>query len=143
MQDMFFTSKQAAQIAGCTLRQLQYWREKEVIVPTITSTGTGRSVYYSRSEVMELALMVYCLEVGLNFEIAAATVNNLKDKELIIPVVSEEVPRRFMLAWDEKLDKLELSEFDLEKAIAILEKGKPVIPVYLDDIYQKLAAKLG
>ena len=143
MQDMFFTSKQAAQIAGCTLRQLQYWREKEVIVPTITSTGTGRSVYYSRSEVMELALMVYCLGVGLNFEIAAATVNNLKDKELIIPVVSEEVPRRFMLAWDEKLDKLELSEFDLEKAIAILEKGKPVIPVYLDDIYQKLAAKLG
>ncbi|MEO0685459.1 MAG: MerR family transcriptional regulator [Cyanobacteria bacterium J06649_11] len=143
MQDMFFTSKQAAQMAGCTLRQLQYWREKEVIVPTITSTGTGRSVYYSRSEVMELALMVYCLGVGLNFEIAAATVNNLKDKELILPLVSEEVPRRFMLAWDEKLDKLELSEFDLEKAIAILEKGKPVIPVYLDDIYQKLAAKLG
>jgi len=143
MQDMFFTSKQAAQIAGCTLRQLQYWREKEVIVPTITSTGTGRSVYYSRSEVMELTLMVYCLGVGLNFEIAAATVNNLKDKELILPVVSEEVPRRFMLAWDEKLDKLELSEFDLEKAIAILEKGKPVIPIYLDDIYQKLAAKLG
>ena len=143
MQDMFFTSKQAAQIAGCTLRQLQYWREKEVIVPTITSTGTGRSVYYSRSEVMELALMVYCLGVGLNFEIAAATVNNLKDKDLILPLVSEEVPRRFMLAWDEKLDKLELSEFDLEKAIAILEKGKPVIPIYLDDIYQKLAAKLG
>ncbi len=142
MQDVFFTSKQAAQIAGCTLRQLQYWREKEVIVPTITSTGTGRSVYYSRSEVMELALMIYCLEAGLNFEIAAATVNNLKDKELILPA-SEEVPRRFMLAWDKKLGKLELSEFNLKKAIAILEKGKPVIPIYLDDIYQKLAAKLG
>ncbi|MEB3219677.1 MAG: MerR family transcriptional regulator [Nostocales cyanobacterium 94392] len=142
MQDVFFTSKQAAQIAGCTLRQLQYWREKEVIVPTITSTGTGRSVYYSRSEVMELALMIYCLEAGLNFEIAAATVNNLKDKELILPA-SEEVPRRFMLAWDKKLGKLELSEFNLKKAIAILEKGNPVIPIYLDDIYQKLAAKLG
>lgn len=61
MQDVFFTSKQAAQIAGCTLRQLQYWREKEVVIPTITSTGTGRSVYYSRSEVMELAVMQYCL----------------------------------------------------------------------------------
>ncbi|MGB3757027.1 MAG: MerR family transcriptional regulator [Rivularia sp. (in: cyanobacteria)] len=142
MRDVFLTSKQAAQIAGCTLRQLQYWREKEVIVPTISSTGTGRSVYYSRSEVMELALMVYCLGVGLNFEIAAATVNNLKDKELILPA-SEEAPRRFMLAWDKKLGKLELSEFNLKKAIAILEKGKPVIPVYLDDIYQKLAAKLG
>ena len=143
MRDVFLTSRQAAQIAGCSLRQLQYWREKEVIVPTISSTGTGRSVYYSRSEVMELALMVYCLGVDLNFEIAAATVKHLKDKELILPVVSEQVPRRFMLAWDEKLDNLELSEFDREKAIAILEKGKPVIPVYLDDIYQKLAAKLG
>ena len=142
MQNVFFTSKQAAQIAGCTLRQLQYWREKEVIVPTIKSTGTGRSVYYSRSEVMELALMVYCLEVGLNFEIAATTVNNLKDKELILPA-SEEVPRRFMLAWDKKLDKLQLSEFNLSRAIAILEKGKPVIPIYLDEIYQKLVAKLG
>ena len=142
MQNVFFTSKQAAQIAGCTLRQLQYWREKEVIVPTIKSTGTGRSVYYSRSEVMELALMVYCLEVGLNLEIAATTVNNLKDKELILPA-SEEVPRRFMLAWDKKLDKLQLSEFNLSRAIAILEKGKPVIPIYLDEIYQKLVAKLG
>ena len=55
MRDVFLTSKQAAQMHGCTLRQLQYWREKEVIVPTISSTGTGRSVYYSRSEVMELA----------------------------------------------------------------------------------------
>lgn len=60
--------------------------------------------------------MVYCLEVGLNFEIAAATVNNLKDKEFILPAF-EEVPRRFMLGWDEKLDKLELSEFDQEKAL--------------------------
>ncbi len=87
--------------------------------------------------------MVYCLGVGLNFEIAAATVKHLKDKELILPVVSEQVPRRFMLAWDEKLDNLELFEFNRKKAIAILEKGKPVIPIYLDDIYQKLAAKLG
>ncbi|MDM9584871.1 MerR family transcriptional regulator [Nostoc sp. GT001] len=28
MQETFFTSKQAAEITGCTLRQLQYWREK-------------------------------------------------------------------------------------------------------------------
>ncbi|MEO1376663.1 MAG: hypothetical protein AAFW70_20680 [Cyanobacteria bacterium J06635_10] len=48
---------------------------------------------------------------------AAATVKHLKDKELILPVVSEEVPRRFMLGWDEKLDKLELSEFNRKKAL--------------------------
>jgi hypothetical protein len=32
MQETFFTSKQAAKITGCTLRQLQYWREKGVVV---------------------------------------------------------------------------------------------------------------
>lgn len=53
MQEIFFTSKQAAEITGCTLRQLQYWREKGAVVPTISGTGTGRSVYYSRSELVE------------------------------------------------------------------------------------------
>jgi hypothetical protein len=47
MEERFFTSKQAAQIAGCTLRQLQYWRESGVVVPAIAETGTGRSIYYS------------------------------------------------------------------------------------------------
>jgi hypothetical protein len=42
MEERFFTSKQAAQIAGCTLRQLQYWRESGVVVPAIAETGTGR-----------------------------------------------------------------------------------------------------
>ena len=53
MVEKFFTSKNAALITGCTLRQLQYWREKGVIVPVVSATGTGRSVYYSRSELVE------------------------------------------------------------------------------------------
>lgn len=141
MQDAFFTSKQAAEITGCTLRQLQYWREKGVVVPTISGTGTGRSVYYSRSEVMELAVMEYCLRTGLNFEISAATVKRLKDENLILPS-SVKAPRRFMVWWDGKKRKLQLMEFDLKKAIALLEQGKPVIPVWLDEIYQLLAKKL-
>jgi DNA-binding transcriptional MerR regulator len=143
MQEAFFTSKQAAEITGCTLRQLQYWREKEVVVPTISDTGTGRSVYYSRSEVMELAVMEYCLGVGLNFEVAAATVKRLKDEGLF-KSSDEKVPQpqRFMLCWDRKKGKLELVRFDLEKAIASLNQGRPVIPVWLDEIYQRLASKL-
>ncbi len=35
MQEPFFTSKQAAEISGRTLRQLQYWREKKIVIPTI------------------------------------------------------------------------------------------------------------
>ena len=70
MQENFFTSKQAAKIAGCTLRQLQYWREKGVIVLTISATGTGRSIYYSKQNLVELAAMAYLLSVGLSFDIA-------------------------------------------------------------------------
>jgi DNA-binding transcriptional MerR regulator len=141
MQNAFFTSKQAAEITGCTLRQLQYWREKGVVVPTIGDTGTGRSVYYSRSEVMELAVMEYCLGLGLNFEVAAATVKRLKDEGLIF-TSDEKAPKRFMLWWDGNKGRLELVEFDLQNAIASLDQGKPVIPVWLDRIYQNLAHKL-
>jgi phage terminase Nu1 subunit (DNA packaging protein) len=38
MQETFFTSKEAAQITGCTLRQIQYWREKGIVVPVIGDT---------------------------------------------------------------------------------------------------------
>ncbi len=38
---------------------------------------------------------------------------------------------------------LELVEFDRKKAIASLDAGKPVIPVCLDEVSQKLALKLG
>src|SRR4028118_2096906 len=81
MQETFFTSKQAADMTGCTLRQLQYWREKGVVVPAITGTGTGHSVYYSRSDLATLAAMEYCLSVGLTFEVALRTLQRLREKE--------------------------------------------------------------
>jgi len=37
---------------------------------------------------------------------------------------------------------LELVEFDRKKVIASLDEGKPVIPVWLDVIYQQLRQKL-
>lgn len=47
-----------------------------------------------------------------------------------------------MLWWDSKERSLELVEFDLEKAIASLKAGEPVIPVWLDRIHQQLASRL-
>lgn len=47
-----------------------------------------------------------------------------------------------MLWCDRKKGKLELVEFDLKKAIALLRQGKPVIAVWLDAIYQRLEEKL-
>lgn len=140
MQETFFTSKQAAEITGCTLRQLQYWREKGVVVPAISGTGTGRSVYYSRSDLMALAAMEYCLSVGLSFETAATVLKRLYEKEPEFSNPASE--KRFMLGWDSKERALELVEFDLEKAIASLKSGQPVIPVWLDQIHQQIQQKL-
>ncbi len=140
MQETFFTSKEASKITGCTLRQLQYWREKGVVVPVISGTGTGRSIYYSKTNLVELAAMVYWLSVGLSFEIACETLKTLKDQEP--ELFSSGTGRRFMLLSEAQERSLELMEYNREQAIASLDEGKPVIPVWLDEIYQQLQQKL-
>lgn len=139
MQNVFFTSKQAAEITGCTLRQLQYWREKGVVAPTISATGTGRSVYYSSANLVELAAMPYWLSMGLSFDITSAILKTLKDQEPELFISGK--GKRFMLLQAEERS-LKLVEFELEKAIASLDKGQPVIPVWLDEIHHQLAVKL-
>jgi DNA-binding transcriptional MerR regulator len=128
MQDLFFTSKEAAKISGCTLRQLQYWREKEIVVPTIGSTGTGRSVYYSSKEVAELLVMEYCLRSGLNFEIAAAALDLLKEKS---PNLIETVSQPWLFSWNEREGGLEMVDFDEKIAIDWLKADRVVIPLWL------------
>jgi DNA-binding transcriptional MerR regulator len=139
MQEKFFTSKEAAQITGCTLRQIQYWREKGIVVPVIGDTGTGRSIYYSRSNLVELAALVYWLSTGISFDIACETLKQLKEQEPELFISGQ--GRRFMLLLSQD-DSLSLVEFDRKRAIASLDEGKAVIPVWLDVIYQGLANKL-
>ncbi|MEP0857885.1 MerR family transcriptional regulator [Trichocoleus sp. DQ-U1] len=140
MSETFFSSKEAAEITGCSLRQLQYWRERGVIVPPISATGTGRSIYYSRSELAELAVMEYWLSVGLSFEVAARALQALKHKapDFSDPVVQ----KRFMLVWNRKEKDFRLEEFEREEAISSIDNGQPVIPVWLDEIHQQLAVRL-
>lgn len=148
MQETFFTSKEASKITGCTLRQLQYWREKGVVVPVISDTGTGRSIYYSKTNLVELAAMVYWLSVGLSFDIACDTLKTLREKEP--ELFSSGKGKRFMLLSQAQERSplgvtkvsLELMEYDRTKAIASIDEGKPVIPVWLDVIYQQLRQKL-
>ncbi|MEH1889011.1 MAG: MerR family transcriptional regulator [Nostoc sp.] len=140
MQETFFTSKQAAEITGCTLRQLQYWREKGVVMPVIGETGIGRSIYYSKPNLIELAAMLYFLSMGLNFDVANTTLKTLKDKE---PELFESGKgTRWMLQRDNQKRSLELVEFELEQAIAQIKAGQPVIPVWLDTIHERIASKL-
>jgi DNA-binding transcriptional MerR regulator len=124
MQEPFFTSKQAADISGCTLRQLQYWREKEIVVPTVGSQGTGRSIYYSPAEVVELGIMEYCLGSGLNMEIAAAALQSLKEKS---PNLLKTVSQSWLLSWDGQKRVLDLVDFDETQAIEWLQVGRVMI----------------
>jgi DNA-binding transcriptional MerR regulator len=121
MQEPFFTSKQASEISGCTLRQLQYWREKEIVVPTVGSQGTGRSIYYSPAEVVELGIMEYCLGSGLNMEIAAAALKSLKE---ISPDLIQTVSQPWLLSWDKHKKVLELVDFNEIQAIEWLKAGR-------------------
>ncbi|WP_414548506.1 MerR family transcriptional regulator [Anabaena sp. CCY 0017] len=139
MQETFFTSKEASQITGCTLRQIQYWREKGIVVPVISETGTGRSIYYSKSNLVELAAMVYWLSVGISFDIACETLKRLKSQEPELFISGK--GKRFMLLLSAQDKSLSLVEFDRDRAIASLDEGKSVIPVWLDVIYQQLKEK--
>ena len=139
MGETFFTTKQAAKIIGCSLRQLQYWREKDVVVPTIEGSGTGRSIYYSRSDLVELAIMQYLLSVGLSFALASWALKELIKTDA--DYANPETKRRWMLWWNEKTRSLVLAKFDREKAIASLDKGQAVITIWLDKIHLQLQKK--
>jgi len=60
-----------------------------------------------------------------------------KEPEFTNPVS----PGWFMLWWNSFM-AIDLVEFDMARAIASLDKGQPVIPVWLDQIHRTLAAKL-
>ncbi|HAX78804.1 MAG TPA: hypothetical protein DCY88_23990 [Cyanobacteria bacterium UBA11372] len=84
--------------------------------------------------------MEYCLSVGLSFETAATALKRLYEQEPEFANAASE--RRFMLWWDSQERSLSLVEFDLERAIASLKSGQPVIPLWLDRIYKQLNSKV-
>jgi hypothetical protein len=49
-------------------------------------------------------------------------------------------PEKWMLFWDN--GDLKLERFDRENAIALIEQGKAIIPLWLDEIDQELQEKL-
>ena len=52
-----------------------------------------------------------------------------------------ETKNQWMLWWEQKKKTLELLEFEREKAIASLDKGQAVIPIWLDEIHHQLKQK--
>jgi DNA-binding transcriptional MerR regulator len=139
MKEKFFSSKEVSLITGCSLRQLQYWREKEVIVPFIQGTGTGKTIYYSPAELVEISIMVYLLSVGLSFEIGQVILSDLREKEPNFR--NPDYKGRFMIIPRD--GKMSLLSYEREKAIALLEQGKAIVPLWIDQIHRELTEKVG
>lgn len=142
MEKKFYTSTEAAAITGCTRRQLQYWREKGVVVPSVNTTGKGRNVYYSVSDLVALSTMQYLLSVGLNFEVAHKTLEALKEREpLFFGNQLNQSQKRFMVLPSPG-QNLELAEFSKQKAMKAITNGQPVIPFFSDRVHDQLEESL-
>lgn len=134
---MFLTSKEAAQISRCTLRQLQYWREQGVVVPTVDATGRGRSVFYTQDDLAALIVMGQLLSAGLDYTEACAGLKLLKERE---PEFSKDsVMSRYFLSRSGDGDRLIIREFEVEMAQMALLNGQTVIPIWLDRLHQRLS----
>jgi hypothetical protein len=89
---------------------------------------------------VELAALVYWLSTGISFDIACETHKTLKEQEPELFISGQ--GKRFMLLLSQD-DSLSLVEFDKKRAIprlrfaiASVDEGKAVIPVWLDIIYE-------
>ncbi|MCF2151005.1 MerR family transcriptional regulator [Desmonostoc muscorum LEGE 12446] len=145
MEEKFYTSTEAAEITNCSRRQLQYWRDKDVVIPTVNTTGKGRNVYYSVADLLTLTVMHYLLSVGLSFEVCREALAMLQDKEpwLFEEFVSKKKMRRLMLISNASGQKyLTLAEFDKEAALEALCQGQTVIPFWCDRIHEVLHQNL-
>jgi len=145
MEGKFYTSTEAAEITHCSRRQLQYWREKGVIVPTVNSTGKGRNVYYSKADLLALTVMEQLLSIGLNFDVCHAALETLREREpwLFDESVPEEKMKRLMLLPTRSPEQpLQLAEFDKQVALEALCHGQTVIPFWGDRIHQQLRDNL-
>jgi DNA-binding transcriptional MerR regulator len=113
-------------------------------VPTVNPTSKGRNVYYSESDLMLLAVMKYLLSVGLSFEVSQEVLQILKKKEpwLFDVSLAKDKDKRLMLFLKINENALHLTEFDLKLAQEKIEEGYPVVPFWLDRIYEKLQNNL-
>ncbi|QHU98938.1 type I restriction-modification enzyme R subunit C-terminal domain-containing protein [Synechocystis sp. CACIAM 05] len=137
---MFFTSQQASEITGCTLRQLQYWREKGVVSPAVDATGRGRSVYYSQADLFELMVMKHLLNAGLEYTQAVDVLFGLRHKEPSFTDAPQH--SRYLVTRYPEHKMLVIEPFSLDTVQEAMYGGQLVVPLWLDEIHLKLGQKL-
>ncbi|QUS60555.1 type I restriction-modification enzyme R subunit C-terminal domain-containing protein [Synechocystis sp. PCC 7338] len=137
---MFFTSQQASEITGCTLRQLQYWREKGVVSPAVDATGRGRSVYYNQADLFELMVMKHLLSAGLEYTQAVDVLFALRQKEPSFTDAPQH--SRYLVTRHPEHKMLVIEPFSLDGVQEAMYGGQLVVPLWLDEIHLRLGQKL-
>lgn len=145
MEAKFYTSTEAAEITKCSRRQLQYWRDKGVVIPTVNTTGKGRNVYYSVSELLALILMHYLLSFGLSFEVCREALTIFREKEpwmfdQFFPL--EKMKRLMLLTSQSEEQVLKIVDFNPQVALEAICQGQAVIPLWCDRIHELLHQNL-
>ena len=79
MSKQSFSGSQAAQIAGITYRQLDYWARTNLIRPSlIDATGSGSRRSYVYRDLLELKVIKNLLDAGIKLEAVREVFNYLR-----------------------------------------------------------------
>ena len=138
MKDGYFNTKTAAQITGATQRQLQYWREKQIVIPTVKARGKGSNVFYTLPNLRKVAIMIFLLSHLVDFKGVLA----------IVDILEQQYQSYLQPEFDQKLmvlllpDLIALVEYKSDQATTAINQGYGVIPLWLDHIYNELNATI-
>ncbi len=76
-----FSGRKAAEIAGITYRQLDYWARTDLIRPSLADArGSGSRRRYSYRDLLELKVVKNLLDAGLRLESVRAVFAYLRDQ---------------------------------------------------------------
>lgn len=76
-----FSGKKAAEIAGITYRQLDYWARTDLVRPSIAdATGSGSRRRYGYRDLLELKVVKTLLDNGIKLESVRTVFSYLRDQ---------------------------------------------------------------
>lgn len=79
--DEGFSGKQAAEIAGITYRQLDYWARTQLVGPSVAAAnGSGSRRRYSYTDLVELKVVKSLLDAGIGLPTVRRAFDYLRDE---------------------------------------------------------------
>lgn len=77
----YYSGKKAAEIAGISYRQLDYWARTDLVRPSVTdATGSGSRRRYAYRDLLELKTVKTLLDNGIKLESVRTVFGYLRDQ---------------------------------------------------------------